>query len=145
MPVSLSITHTRGYAATAIADAPLQVGIDAERAIENRELITGSYFTGREQALVAGAAEPVLMATTVWSAKEAVTKAVGDGLRLPLLSIEVRGVGAPEGDGWRRVDVRCVDDGAATPAWAWNEGDCVVVVVISAALPDMRPKWVIEL
>jgi 4'-phosphopantetheinyl transferase EntD len=145
-PVSLSITHTSGYAGAAIVDSPLQVGIDAERAIENRELITGNFFTEREQALVAGAAEPARVATLIWSAKEALTKAVGDGLRVPLLSIEVGGLGERQEDGWRSVEIRALEGGAAQPAWAWHEGDCVVVVALSAPPPkSARPRWVIEL
>lgn len=143
-PVSLSITHTRGYAGAAIVAAPLQVGIDAERAIENRDLITGNFYTEAEQALVARAAEPARVATTIWSAKEAITKAIGDGLRVPLLTIEVHAIGERHSDGWRDVDVRVQDQGVM-PAWAWNEGDCVVVVALDGPSGGTRPHWAILL
>jgi phosphopantetheinyl transferase (holo-ACP synthase) len=143
-PVSLSITHTFQYAAAAVVEAPVKVGIDAERAIENRELVTANFYTERENALVLGSREPARVATTIWSAKEAVTKAIGEGLRVPLLSIEVRGIREPLADGWREIELGSVGDRGTLPAWAWSEGDCVVVVALSEVREGLRPRWVIQ-
>jgi 4'-phosphopantetheinyl transferase EntD len=135
LDVSLSITHTRAYAAAAVVDLPWTVGIDAERYLENPALITSNYFTPAEQAL----AVDRRVSTTIWAAKEAVTKASGEGLRVSMHSIEIRAIGEPGADGWREVQL--VSPQGKLPAWAWDEPDCVVCVVVAAEALTGRPVW----
>lgn len=126
-PVSLSITHTAGFAGAAVVDAPGQVGIDAEVMIAEPSAIARDYFTEQEQALATG--DP-MAATIIWSSKEAIAKALGEGLRLSLQSVRVVAIGEAAADGWREVSVE-----GGLGVWAWV-GGCVVAVAGAE-----RPEW----
>lgn len=106
LPVSLSISHSNGYAFCALYDAQLDehleptaraaasksisIGADIEH-IEPRErsFIT-DFFTLREISAVEQmpAAQQAALVTAIWSAKEAVVKALRVGLRVDTRAIE---------------------------------------------------------
>jgi len=81
--ISLSISHSNNHAFCAIVEKPeWPLGADIER-VEGRsaEFVT-DYFTNEEQALVNSTSEAMrdMAVTAVWSAKEAVLKALHLGL-----------------------------------------------------------------
>jgi 4'-phosphopantetheinyl transferase len=79
-----SIAHCRGLVACAVASVP--VGVDAERddRIPDAAAFAGSHFRPQEAARIRRSAVPPLSAVRLWTLKEAFSKAVGLGLRLPL-------------------------------------------------------------
>ncbi len=106
LPVSLSISHSNGYAFCALYDAQLDenlepnaraaavksisIGADIEH-IEPRErsFIT-DFFTSSEIDAIEQmpAAQQAALVTAIWSAKEAVVKALRVGLRVDTRAIE---------------------------------------------------------
>ena len=107
-PVALSLSHSDGWAAALVNPEPGPVGCDLERVETRSASFLGDYFTRDEQSFVSagGAPERALRATLVWSAKESVMKALGEGLRLPPTSVEVSpSMGSESDGGWRRFAV----------------------------------------
>ena len=92
---SFSISHSRGLVAVAIGPCP-SIGIDVER-IDARCIdplpLAQSAFDPLEADWVAGATQPELRCERffrLWTIKEALVKAVGRGLALPLNSFAVQ-------------------------------------------------------
>jgi 4'-phosphopantetheinyl transferase len=144
-PLSLSISHTDGFAAAAMAPCPWVVGIDVERPIANPALIAMDYFTEGERKLLDGAADRPRMAALIWSAKEAVAKALGEGLRLALLGMEVVEPGGSEPGCWHALRMRCRDhdpDGS-WHCFSWHEGLAIVTVAahLKMGSASIHPHW----
>ncbi len=146
--LSLSISHTTGVAAAAAVELPATVGIDVERWMSNPELIIGDYFTSEEQALL----EPlqgeayVRRATAIWSAKEAVSKAVGEGLRIAATSLVVREISLQARDGWNELSIE-IRVGAPLRVVAWMQERSEYVITVAAVVPQGAeeagvPRWV---
>jgi len=96
--------------------ATVEVGIDVEP-IDPARPLPREVCTLREQALLDAAAEPVRaeLLARLWTAKEAVVKALGTGLALPLEAVEIeltehgaalRGICDVPQPGWRLLQVR---------------------------------------
>ncbi len=91
LPLSLSISHSHGTAFCALVDAAggASLGCDIEQ-IERRDAAFGrDFFTTHEQAQAATAPDPDAALTALWSAKEAVLKALREGLRLDTRQVEI--------------------------------------------------------
>lgn len=86
-PLRFNLTHTRGLVACALVDGS-DIGIDAEQMEASRSLleIAENYFAGAELGQLRAADAPARVATfyRLWTLKEAVIKAIGEGLSLPL-------------------------------------------------------------
>ncbi len=67
----LSVTHTHTF--HAVAYAPFPIGIDAEPKEEKRERVAQRFFSPEEKTL------PF---SFVWTAKEAVSKLIGEGISM---------------------------------------------------------------
>jgi len=105
----LSISHRGGQAVCAWTSAQgVGLGIDLERIEPRSPAFVSDYFTAAEQkTLIAGAARE-RDAVLVWSAKEAMLKALGKGLRLDTRAVEVVRIAIQEeSDGWRGLTGRC--------------------------------------
>ena len=91
LEVALSISHSDGWAAAGVQRGRARLGCDLERVDERSPGFIGDHFSRTEQEFVSagGAAERPLRATLVWSAKEAVMKALGEGLRLAAPAVAV--------------------------------------------------------
>lgn len=88
--ISFNLTHTDGLAACAITRGH-EVGLDAE-ALDRRvepELLASSVLTREEAASLRGVPSPAHRFLELWTLKEAVAKAVGLGLGLPLDAVGV--------------------------------------------------------
>lgn len=92
LAVSLSISHSHGHALCALCAEPgTTVGADLEY-IEARDPgFTADFFTPAEQVAVAAAPERLRAThvTALWSAKEAVLKALREGLRVDTRAVEI--------------------------------------------------------
>lgn len=97
-PVEISITHTAGVAA-AVASLSGSVGIDMEP--ESRQLVefANAAFTPEEQALLAELGQPDSQRwdLRLWCAKEAVGKAIGQGMAHGPLSFIARRINPQDG------------------------------------------------
>lgn len=88
-PGAISISHSRGVAFCAAATAVENLGADIELIVPRAAGFARAYFSAEEQAWLAAApaAQKTLLATAVWSAKEAALKALRAGLRLDTRSL----------------------------------------------------------
>jgi 4'-phosphopantetheinyl transferase len=131
-PGCLSISHRSGLAFCALAPGThLNIGADLE-AIEPREgTFTEDYFTPGEQALVAGhPGERHLLTTLIWSAKEAMLKALGVGLRWDTRQVEILEIeGLPASPReWQRLQAFTPDDEHQWSVSWQRRGNCVLTL-----------------
>jgi 4'-phosphopantetheinyl transferase len=127
LPGNLSISHRDGLAACAwTTESDVRAGIDVDM-VEKREgsFLEGNFSTS-EQAFARALPENVrdFWITLAWSAKEAVLKALGVGLRLDARRVEIRqtrGLFKPEermtGD-WNELSIWCTE----LPEEGWQVG-----------------------
>lgn len=136
----ISISHRRELGLAAVPDDPQQrIGADVETVEPRSPALVGQFFTDGEAELVRAANVAAdEMVTRIWSAKEAVLKLLGLGLRLDTRRIVVSGEGvrAPGlPPGWSSVAVRvCAapevpDPLALQVAWRREAGHVLTVAV----------------
>lgn len=102
--VAVSLSHSAGvgFAVAAADDGdPLRVGCDVEEVAPRSEEFVADYFTEEEADWIrSGGGDALgdrhLRANLLWSAKESVLKAMGEGLRKDTRSVPVE-VGGPLG------------------------------------------------
>jgi 4'-phosphopantetheinyl transferase len=93
LPVALAISHSRGRALCAAlsnAGARRRVGCDIEKLEPRSPGLVHDFFDEVEIAAWEASADRDLFATTVWSAKESVLKALGLGLGVDTRHVRVR-------------------------------------------------------
>jgi 4'-phosphopantetheinyl transferase len=92
LPISLSISHSHATALCALAAGQgATVGADIEFIEARDPAFTADFFTATEQVAISAAPEALrdLYVTLAWSAKEALLKALREGLRIDTRQIEV--------------------------------------------------------
>ncbi len=89
--ISISLSHTAGTAACAIAESESALGCDIEAIEPRSESFIADYFTLEEREFLASSPESRTMhlVNTMWSAKESALKALQEGLRLDTRSVAV--------------------------------------------------------
>ena len=96
--VAFSVAHSGDRALIAVAaSGPIGVDLEQHRPLRAADL-AGRFFTAREAAIVAADPDAFFR---IWTRKEAMVKAEGGGLSLPLDTIEVSG----DVPGWCFVDL----------------------------------------
>jgi 4'-phosphopantetheinyl transferase len=133
LPISLSISHSHGHAFCALcrlADEDVEalpglpaLGCDLEF-IEPREAsFVRDFFTAEEMAAVAQApaAQRDVLVTTLWSGKEAVLKALREGLRIDTrrITLEISPFYTPPTD-WMPFSVHLEPALAKTLPGTWS-------------------------
>jgi 4'-phosphopantetheinyl transferase len=154
LPVGVSISHSEGTAFCAAwsdAGGILSVGADLERIAPRPEGFVRDFFRPAEaaawEALPAGSGRD-LFASAVWSAKEAVLKALRLGLSVDTRSVEILlseeeasgagGLPRPDGGGWKGFAACCspgLPGGEVPIAGFWREKDGFVMTVAVAGIP----------
>ncbi len=95
LPIALTLSHSHGYACSAITRKTandVRIGVDIELIEPRPATFAEAFFTPTEQATV-NAAPPALhdlLATALWSVKEATLKATRDGLTIDPRFVECR-------------------------------------------------------
>jgi 4'-phosphopantetheinyl transferase len=92
LPLSLSISHRHEHAFCALASSSLcAVGADVERVEPRDPIFAHDFFTPSECALVSRCPAPFrdTLVTILWSAKEAVLKALRYGLRADTRQVQI--------------------------------------------------------
>ncbi len=120
--VQFSVTHARGLVGLAVC-AEGQVGLDVEwvdRTCEAEE-IAEMHFAAGERKVMAAAEDRVGEFFRIWTRKEAVVKALGEGLGLSLDGFDVAGSDAVEVGG-RRVSLEAVEMEKVAPGWVGHVG-----------------------
>ena len=124
---SVSISHTRHYAASAVAVAG-QVGVDIER-VEPRPLDQVRFFVSPEELPLLdsflGGGETAL--TGLWTLKEAALKAIRVGLRIPPTAVTVD-VGA---DAAIRIGIADGGTHRVARGWVALTDDYLAAVVVT--------------
>ena len=155
LPVALSISHSGDRALAALASLvpgapPLSVGADVERIEPRIEAFAADYFTPEEIAETE--AEPLAsrdrLVTSIWSAKEAVLKALGLGLTVDTRSVsclfsEVPGEAppglGPSEEGFRpfavRVEPALLGGSSLHGFWRSSGGYVLTLAVRLGAVP----------
>jgi 4'-phosphopantetheinyl transferase len=126
LPWSLSISHSHGLAFCAVhpieeEGSRYAIGADLEFIETRQENFVRDYFTPDEMALAAQASPSARAAvvTAVWSAKEAVLKALRTGLRLDTRTIQcLMPAALPATDEWRLFSIRVPEE--LTPGATWT-------------------------
>lgn len=122
--VTLSISHAHGHAFCAVVERPSwPIGADLEWIERRSEAFVADYFTAAERELVGQAAGEMrdVLVTAVWSAKEAVLKALHLGLTVDTRYVEC--MLPPVGERpsiWTPFAIRCDNNRLPHPAPSFN-------------------------
>jgi 4'-phosphopantetheinyl transferase len=143
LPLSLSISHRQERAFSALC-ASFPVGADIERVEAHAPSFVRDYFTAQEAERVFSAPPQMrnALATVIWSAKEAVLKAVRLGLRVDTRAVEVCHVQGMEQDqgaeelsldpeAWYEMRIATtLPDTSCFVAWWRPDGDYVLTLAV---------------
>ena len=126
-PLTISLSHAAGRGLCAVAPAGTAIGCDLEVVAERGPAFAADYCTAAERAWIGADARSVTLA---WSAKEAVLKALGEGLREDPRAVEVT-LEAGRSGAWAALSA--VYRGHCLSGWSRDVDDLVAVVVECAA------------
>jgi 4'-phosphopantetheinyl transferase len=128
--VHFNVSHSQDLALLALGgDGPLGVDVEALRPLRDRAAIADRFFTPAEASVIASLPDPEqdLAFFLCWTRKEAVLKAVGDGISLGLDRYQVA---CRPGEPARVLEV----DGRADLAAEWTMIDLRVAPGFAGAL-----------
>jgi len=123
-PIQLSISHRQGMAVAALSVNPgISLGIDLEWVEDHPQSFYEDFFTPGELDIMAGmpADRQAWVGTLIWSAKEAVLKALGKGLRMDTRTVDITGIARTTVDGWGSYDLRIANPNQETWNTMWRE------------------------
>lgn len=135
LPGSLSISHSHATAFCALLDEPgATVGADIEYVEARDPAFLSDFFTAREQAAALAWQEPHTATTLLWSAKEAVLKALREGLRIDTRQVQIA-LPTVLGAEWTQFEVTLQPSLAerfpgAWVGWASRQGDFVLTMAV---------------
>jgi len=153
LPHSLSLSHRAGGVLCACCPLPsAALGVDLEWVEERHPAFYQDYFTPAEQAFVAKAEPyaPAVWFTLLWSAKEAVLKSLGLGLKVDPRWVEI----SADPQAWQAlhlpasasvwqlfsVHARGLSVDAPLSLWAQRRGNFVLTCALNAKGPaDLAP------
>jgi 4'-phosphopantetheinyl transferase len=109
LPVPLSISHREGCAVAAVSTTHgVGLGIDLEWVEDHPQSFYEDFFTTEELRILGeyAADKRAWAGSLMWSAKEAVLKALGLGLRLDTRTVEILRIANAAVDSWGTVELR---------------------------------------
>ncbi len=129
VPVSLSLSHRDGTALAVVFGSDTCVGCDLELIEPRSDAFVREWFDENERQALdqASRATRPLLANVIWSAKEAATKVLREGLRLNVHHARVSLAPAND-DGWDAVRVDW-PNGSSAAGW-WRVEEPFVMVVL---------------
>lgn len=134
LPGTLSLSHSGQAAAAAYTPDPLiKFGIDLDLIAPRADSFLDTYLTQSELRWVRSTHEDerVIVGNLIWSAKEAVLKALQTGLRVDTREIEITTDGSPLVDSWYRFEVNKNNDRKNNWQGFWRkEGEMILTLVI---------------
>lgn len=132
-PPSLTLSHRDGVGLAAVGPTGARLGCDLERVEPRSARFPRDWFTATECRRL-DATEPAArdaLVTLVWSVKESVLKAVGEGLRRDTRSVEVDlGAGVAPEAAWSPWWATDGEDGTVYACWARGLGRHLAVVAV---------------
>ena len=148
LPHSLSLSHRAGGVLCACCPLPgVALGVDLEWVEDRHPAFYQDYFTPAEQAFAAEVEPyaPAVWFTLLWSAKEAVLKSLGLGLKVDPRRIEIsadphawQALHLPASASvWQLFSVHARDLSVDAPQrlWAQRRGDFVLTCALKAKGP----------
>lgn len=144
MALHLSISHRQGLAAAAMTSSlGFGLGIDLEWVEERDASFYSDYFTPGELELLpkSPSGQTARVGTLIWSAKEAMLKALGQGLRLDTRSVEVMRIANNSPGRWGELQVHATADRSTTWWGFWRQiGNtiCTIAAAGSPVSPELR-------
>jgi len=142
LDISLSTSHRDGLAVCAMSSRDgISVGADIEK-IEAREpAFAGDYFTEAEQQIIVESPDNMrdLTITLIWSAKEAMLKAMRKGLRLDTRSVEISSIHREDGE-WNSFIAHSQSSrGSWARGWWRIRGEYVLTLVVLSRANEIDP------
>ncbi len=139
-PVSVSISHRAERALVAVTAVPGIAGCDLELVEPRSDAFISDWLTPDEQRLVAGAGAVgrTVLANVMWSAKEAATKVLRQGLRLDVGHANVR-LATGQENGWQPLRVDWIRE-IRRPVFGWWCARSGWVMVITGAPAPAPPR-----
>jgi len=133
----ISISHRENEAVSAmVIDPGMAVGIDLEVVEERGRIFVEDFFTSQESTRIdlLPEEEKPMAVTRTWSAKEAVLKAVGVGLRVDSRAVSINpSQRASSYDGWSPLDASgSALENCACRVWWRSSGQYVLTLAITA-------------
>lgn len=137
--VEISFSHSHEHVFAACSSEDIRFGTDLEWIESRSKEFVEDYFTENEirQVLSSDPDQADLITTVIWSAKEAVLKALRTGLSLDTRKIEIGFTTEPsEKEGWLRLEIK------PPSRLLWRrEGDFVETLCILEK-PEQDLRWV---
>ncbi len=91
--IHFNISHSGEYAVLAVSDSPLGIDVEVRKPINDFLAISENYFSKNEYNFLisskSSADKKIDLFFDIWTMKEALIKAVGKGLSIPLASFDV--------------------------------------------------------
>lgn len=146
LPGCLSISHSGDWAAAAYAPKKLRIGIDLENITHRSDAFIQDYFTEHEVKMVSsahtssptGTLRSAERATLIWSAKEALLKALGIGLRLDTRQVEVIEIeDVEDSGGWKRLALSSAQVSSTVDAY-WRRFDDYLLTLVTLRDSDLN-------
>lgn len=134
--LSLSISHCDGHAFCALTDGSVRIGADIERITPRAPVFAEDYFTAHELAQLRAAppASRDMLVTLIWSAKEAVLKALHLGLTVDTRSVSIMPGPAPSGRmAWAPLTVLAAPAAIRLEGWWQVVGEYVLTLAQTRA------------
>ena len=138
--LSLSISHSEHYGFCAVSRGGVALGCDIELIQEHEANFAEDYFGDEEKKLLLqlpGLRKDVAL-TLIWSGKEAVLKALRQGLRRDTRSVAVS-FGRPQSsdDSWNALSVCCLESSRSFGGW-WRHYKDFILTIVSDP-PEISP------
>jgi len=142
LPIQLSISHREGWAAASVSlNSGISQGIDLEWVEDHPLSFYEDFFTADEVRILKnyGVEQRAWAGSLIWSAKEAVLKALGQGLSVDTRAVEVLHIAENPMDGWGNVELRVANINEEHWFGFWrNQGQHVLTLAVRGA--KTRPE-----